>query len=274
MKNLNGMSFGFSAVTTGVRKVDYEPELSLSSTVGNIRITPPVTKALFLSHGDYLMFINNIDGENGVLAAIQNRDATLVAFCEENGLDIDSPEAANAIVAEFGMWAIAKGIQLYDSKGVALTVRERMTDEDKRNYVLANYDAVLEGAKNGNDEETKAAIARDGITKEEIVEILADGIQGSLVPKFKGAKLANPSGITGIGATLTCSDGATWNTLKEDLGEEKTSLIKTYEVNLDNPIEVEVNNGHEIVKVKALLLGDSKTSKPIVRTKKAAAEKK
>lgn len=268
MKNLNGMSFGFSAVTTGVRKMDYEPEMSLSTTVGNIRLTPPVTKAMFLSQGDYLMFVNNIEGENGVMAGIQNRDENLVAFCEEQGLDIDSPEATAAIIAEFGMWAIAKGVQLFDSKGVALTVRERMTEEDKKNYIAANYEDAYDSAVNGKDEETKAAITRDGITKEEIIEILAKSVQGSVVPKYKGAKLANPSGITGIGATLTCSDGATWTALKEDLGEEKDKLIKTYEVDIENPIEVEVNNGYEVIKVKAYLLGDSKTAKPVARGKR------
>ena len=54
MKTVNGMSFGFSAVNAGQRNVAVEPQLIAVSTEGNFRMTPPVSRALGLSSGDYI----------------------------------------------------------------------------------------------------------------------------------------------------------------------------------------------------------------------------
>ena len=61
MKTVNGMSFGFSAVNAGQRNVAVEPQLIAVSTEGNFRMTPPVSRALGLSSGDYVTFLHNID---------------------------------------------------------------------------------------------------------------------------------------------------------------------------------------------------------------------
>lgn len=106
MKSVN-VKFGFSAVNAGQRNVNYDPQVIAVSTPGGFRITSPVSKILNVQHGDYIMFINNIPG---IDQAIVERNEALVEFCDENGIDFDSPEAAIAIHKEFDKWGIAKGI--------------------------------------------------------------------------------------------------------------------------------------------------------------------
>ena len=53
------------------------------------------------------MFLSNVAN---IDAAITNKVAEVVDFCEANGLELGSPEAAIALHKEFDMWAIAKGI--------------------------------------------------------------------------------------------------------------------------------------------------------------------
>ena len=108
MKTFGKMSFGFSVVNAGQRNVSYEPELVAGANAGSFRITPPVSKALLLQHGDNIMFVTNADN---IDAAIRDKAPEVVEFCTANGLDIDSMEAAIAIHKEFDMWGIAKGIQ-------------------------------------------------------------------------------------------------------------------------------------------------------------------
>ena len=106
------VKFGFGVAISGQRNNDYVPELVALSTKGGFRITPQVSKKLGVASGDYVMFINNFDE---IEAAVRAHAEVIVKFCEANGLDIDSPEAIEAAKNEFGMWAIAKGIQCFDS---------------------------------------------------------------------------------------------------------------------------------------------------------------
>ena len=85
MKTLK--SFGFSIVNAGKRVKDVNPELILTSSIGNFRVTAPVSKALGLQNGDYIMFINT---HENVDAAIANKNAEAVAACEAMGFAIDS----------------------------------------------------------------------------------------------------------------------------------------------------------------------------------------
>ena len=139
--NLKGMSFGFSAVNVGQRNVNVEPQVIATSTEGGFRITPPVSKALNVGHGENIMFITNVDN---IDAAIASRNEELVAFCEEQGLEFGTPEATIAIHKEFDLWGIAKGIQEFDPKGNAKYVQERLSKKDKINFVNANFEAMLE----------------------------------------------------------------------------------------------------------------------------------
>ena len=83
------LSFGLGAVNVAKRGVVSEPELVINPTVGAFRITPPVSRALGLANGDYVMFISTVAE---VDKAIAERNPELVALCAENGIDINTPE--------------------------------------------------------------------------------------------------------------------------------------------------------------------------------------
>ena len=80
MKTVNGMSFGFSAVNAGQRNVAVEPQVIAVSTEGNFRMTPPVSRALGLSSGDYVTFLHNIDEINALLRLFAENDDTELRF--------------------------------------------------------------------------------------------------------------------------------------------------------------------------------------------------
>lgn len=135
-----GLSFGMGIVNAGQRAVSEEPELVVVSTPGSFRMTAQVSKALGIAHGEYVMFINNCANIDN---AIINKVPEVVAFCEEQGLDIESPEAAMAVHAEFDIWALAKGIAELDKNGNPCTTRVRMTKNDKIKYVNTYFKKLL-----------------------------------------------------------------------------------------------------------------------------------
>lgn len=265
MKQFSKVSFGFGVVTAGQRNVSYEPELVVTSNPGSFRITPPVSKALLIAHGDNVMFIHNIDQ---IDAAIQENNADLVKFCEEKGLEFGSDAANIAIHNEFDLWAIAKGITEFDEKGNKKMTRVRMTKEDKRKYVEANFEACLENAKNIGNEEFVAALTREGITEEEVKSLLIEALQGDEVLKRTGSKAANPAGMTGYNVTLGFTDSNVWNQMKADLKENADKVNRVFEVNIDELIDVSIFDGHKNVTVKAAVLGNYKDEKPSRSAKK------
>lgn len=261
-------AFGFSAVNAGQRNVAVEPQLVATSTLGQFRLTAPITRLLGIAPGDYVMFINNtIDIDN----ALKAQTPEVVAFAKEQGLELGSAELAIAMHKEYDVWGIAKGIALYNSKGIALSVKERLTYKDKVALVEADFDAMLEGyisaAQADGNEDAVTAITREDITREEQVEIIANGIEGRELPKFQGSKTANPSGLTGVGLPVTFTDTNVWNQLKADM-EDKEVLNRTFDINTDEVETVVMNNGHEDVKVSVVFLGTSVDAKPTSRTTK------
>ena len=266
MKTFGKLSFGFSAVNAGQRNVSYEPELVAGANAGSFRITPPVSKALLLQHGDNIMFVTNADN---IDAAIRDKAPEVVEFCTANGLDIDSIEAAIAIHKEFDMWGIAKGIQEFDSKGNPKTTRERMTKADKVKYVDNHFEECLESARASENEELVAALNRKGATEEELKAVLIEAIQGDEVAKYKGSKCANPASTTGTGVSLTFTDSNVWNQLKADMGNTAEKLNRVFVIDVENLVDAEIFNGHENVAVKVAVLGESKEEKPIRVGKKA-----
>lgn len=254
-----GLSFGFSALNAGQRQVVYEPQVIATSTDGGFRITPIISKLLGVESGDNILFITNVDN---IDAAIQNDNAEVVAFCEENGLAPKSPEAIIAVHKAFDLWAIAKGVQEYDAKGNPKTSTERLTKKDKMLYVSNNFEAIMEQAMASDNEELKASLNIEGITTEEQVSILAELVKGRELPKFKGSKCANPAGLTGTNVTLTFTDSNVWAQLKADLGENATKFNRVFNVDVNNIMDVEINNGYENVSVKALILGDYTDVRP------------
>lgn len=257
--NGKAMGFGFSAVNAGQRNVSVEPQVIVVSTEGNFRITPPVSRVLGIGHGDYVMFLNNVDNIDAAIAA---KDAQIVAFCKEQGLEIGSPEAAIAIHKAFDMWAIAKGIVEYDTKGNQKTSTERLTKNDKIKFVSQNFTDMLEQAMQQADDETKEALSRDGITKEEQIDILSAFVTPRELPKYKGSKVANPAGLTGAGTSLTFTDSNVWKQLKADMGDDATALNRVFDVDVENIQDIILNDGYKEVTVKAIVLGEYSDKEP------------
>lgn len=257
--NGKAMGFGFSAVNAGQRNVSVEPQVIVVSTEGNFRITPPVSRVLGIGHGDYVMFLNNVDNIDAAIAA---KDAQIVAFCEEQGLEIGSPEAAIAIHKAFDMWAIAKGIVEYDTKGNQKTSTERLTKNDKIKFVSQNFADMLEQAMQQADNETKEALSRDGITKEEQIDILSAFVTPRELPKYKGSKAANPAGLTGAGTSLTFTDSNVWKQLKADMGDTATELNRVFDVDVEDIQDIVLSDGYKEVTVKAIVLGEYSDKEP------------
>ena len=254
-----GIAFGFSVVNAGQRNTSLEPQLIAVSTEGNFRITPAVSKVLGIAHGENIMFISNT---SEIDRAIAEKNEGIVAFCEEAGLELGSIEAATAIHAEFDQWAIAKGVQEYDPKGNVKTGTERLTKNDRLKFVASKFDEMLEGALADASEEVIEALSRDGVTKEEQMDILADFVTPREIPKLKGSKAANPSGATGAGTSLTFTDSNVWKQLKEDLGETATEVNRVYDIDIDDVQDITLDNGFENITVKALVLGDYTDKEP------------
>lgn len=254
-------AFGFSAVNAGQRNVSVEPQLHALSTLGGFRLTAPVTRVLGIAPGDYVMFINNVAE---IDAAIAQNAPEVVAFAEEQGLTLGTPELAIAMHKEFDMWAIAKGIALYKSNGVAITVKERLSAKDKETLVLANFDSTLESAMASGNDELVAELSREGITKEEQVKILASLIEGKEVQKYQGSKTATTSGCTGVGLPVNFTDSNVWNQLKVDM-EEPEKMNRIYSIDVEDVQTITLNNGYEDVNVPIVVLGEYTEKAPIVR---------
>lgn len=269
--NVKAMGFGFGVVNAGQRNVTVEPQFIAVSTEGNFRITPPVSKVLGVGHGDYIMFLNNVDNIDAAIAA---KADVIVEFCEANGLELGTPEAAIAIHKEFDMWAIAKGIIEYDTKGNVKTTTERLTKNDKVKYVSQHFEEMLAAAAEQADDETKEALSRDGITKEEQIDILTAFVVARELPKYKGSKVANPAGLTGAGTSLTFTDSNVWKQLKADMGDDAEKMNRIFDVDVENLQDVTLSDGYNEVTVKAIVLGDSVDKEParIGKGKDAEAE--
>lgn len=253
------IKFGLSAVNAGQRNVVCEPQLIATSTDGGFRVTAPVTKALGLQHGENIMFVSNIDA---IDMAIAQKDENLVNFCEEQGLDFGSVEATNAIHKEFDVWAIAKGIVERDTKGNVKKTSMRLTKEDRLRFVEQRYEEMLASAKESNDESLVDAITREGITEEEVKDILCDYVVADEVDKVKGSKLASTSGVTGVGVNLTFTDTNVWKQLKYDLGENSGKINRVFSIDMESMTDVEIYDGYENILVKALVLGDFVDKEP------------
>ena len=261
-------AFGFSAVNAGQRNVTVEPQLLAVSTSGGFRLTAPVTRVLGIAPGDYVMFINNVAE---IDAAIAKQTPEVVAFAEEQGLELGSVELSIAMHKEFDMWAVAKGIALYKSNGTPITAKERLTLKDRKALVLADFDNTLEAAMTSGNDELVDALSREGITKDEQVEILASLIEGKEVQKYQGSKAAATSGRTGAGLPLNFTDSNVWNQLKHDM-ENAEGMNRVYTLDVDDVQTIVLNNGYEDVKVPMIVLGDHVDEEPIARGSKEEVE--
>lgn len=268
MKLGNKLSFGLSAVQSGQKlaAVVSKPTLTANSTTGKFTVTPAVSKALNVSVGENIMFFNN---RREIEEAISIKDDALVAVCQEAGIDLDTEEGVAQVIKEFTEWYIAKGELLYDSKGNPVMACERYTAADKQAYIDAHIDEYLA------DDDTRAELARR--CEEAGVEATDENMAAKLTvddvetPKFhamSGSKTSTTSTATGVGAQLSFTDTAIWNMMKEDLGDDKASMNRIYDVDVAHPLTTEFNNGKENVSVRAYKLEFDKDTAPIVREKK------
>lgn len=251
MKTFGKLSFGMSVVNLAKRGVVAEPELIANTTPGSFRLTAPVTRALGIASGDYVMFVGNTAA---IDMAIAQKDEELVAWCQENNIDITSPAGIDAIHEAFDMWAVAKGIQEFDAKGNPIKVSERWTKDAKMAYVSNDFDNIFESAKANGEADFVAALTAEGMTKEAQIEMIANSLQPEVVDKYRGAKCANPSKFVGIGNVVTFADASVWTALKANMGETMKSHSRIFSVDITELMDVVINDGCKDVTIKAAVL--------------------
>lgn len=262
---MNKLSFGVNAIQAGQKTaaVNAAPQLIANSTSGKFVITPPVSKALNIAVGENVMFLNNIAG---VEMAIQNRVSDIVAYAEENGIDINTREGEDAVLKVFTQWFIAKGVKMYKSNGEPIYASERYTKEDKAKYLAEHAYDIVEANR-------EALVEQFGdLTDDELASKLTIDMVES--PKFhacSGSKTATTASTTGVGCQLNFTDSAIWAALKSDI-EDPTKKNRTFNVVLNEAQTVDYNNGKENVKITILPIEFVEDTDPIARAKKESAE--
>ena len=263
MKLGNKISFGVQAVQAGQKSstVNAAPQLIANSTSGKFVITSPVSKALNVAVGENVMFLNNIQG---VEAAIQARVEDVVNYAAEKGIDINTREGEEQLLAAFTQWFIAKGVKQYDAKGNPIMASERYTKDDKAKYLDEHKMEIV-------DVNRDALVAQFGeMSDEELAEKLT--IDMVEAPKFhacSGSKTATTASATGVGCQLNFTDTAIWGALKADLGDLATKKNRIYNVLLDEVQKVDFNNGKENVTIDIYPIEFVEDTDPIVRATKA-----
>ena len=263
MKLGNKISFGVQAVQAGQKSstVNAAPQLIANSTSGKFVITSPVSKALNVAVGENVMFLNNIQG---VEAAIQARVEDVVNYAAEKGIDINTREGEEKLLAAFTQWFIAKGVKQYDSKGNPIMASERYTKDDKAKYLDEHKMEIVDANRD-------ALVAQFGeMSDEELAEKLT--IDMVEAPKFhacSGSKTATTASATGVGCQLNFTDTAIWGALKADLGDLATKKNRIFNVLLDEVQKVDFNNGKENVTIDIYPIEFVEDTDPIVRATKA-----
>lgn len=254
-----------NAVQAGQKSstVNAEPRLIANSTPGKFQITSAVSKALGISVGENVEFFNNI---NGLEKLANNPTQDVRAYCEDNGINIDTVEGKREFVEACTEWFIAKGHQEFTSAGKPIMATIRCTKEDKLEAIAQNgadmikdeaFRAVLierVGDENASDEELIAAIS-------------VDDIESPKTESYTGSKTATTGTATGVGCPLNFTDTSIWNAMKANLGDAKDKKNRVYNVLLDQPMEVSVNNGFETITVTAYPVEFVEDVDPIVRNK-------
>ena len=263
MKLGNKISFGVQPLQAGQKSspVNAAPQLIANSTSGKFVITSPVSKALNIAVGEKVMFLNNIQG---VEAAIQARVEDVVNYAAEKGIDINTREGEEQLLAAFTQWFIAKGVKQYDAKGNPIMASERYTKDDKAKYLDEHKMEIVDANRD-------ALVAQFGeMSDEELAEKLT--IDMVEAPKFhdcSGSKTATTASATGVGCQLNFTDTAIWGALKADLGDLATKKNRIYNVLLDEVQKVDFNNGKENVTIDIYPIEFVEDTDPIVRATKA-----
>lgn len=264
---INGLSFGINVVASGVKTSSVnEPVLVVCSAKGGFYISGAVSKALGLMAGDSIMFANDAaDVEKAVI----NRVDAIVEFAQKNGFDLDTPKGTSACVAAVTTWYIAKGVPMFRKTGEPVMVNVRLTKEEKKKYFDEHVDEVIE---NNRDKLIAAYELAETATDEEIkAAFKVDDMPSPQTQSVTGCKLSSNANVIGTGLKLTFSDSNNWEQLKSDL-EDKNSVKRSYDVDINNPIVSKYNNGKEDVAITFYALGEYKDEAPSRTSKKGGAE--
>lgn len=263
MKLMKKIGFSLNSVQAGQKSatVNAEPRLICNSTTGKFTVTAPVTKALGIAVGENLMFTNNA-AQAEALVANPNEDC--LAWAAENGIDLNTAEGQKALYDELFVWAIAKGVPQFDSKGNAIKAKERYTKEDKQKFIDANADAILAENREALIERNGGVDADDDTLK---ALITVEDVPSPEYHAHTGSKTATTGNSTGIGCQLNLTDTSIWHQLKKDIpADERDGVNRVFAVDLENPIEANVDDGtRDGVVVKAYLLEFLSDEKPMVR---------
>lgn len=253
------LSFGFGAVLSGQKtsSVNSTPQLIANSTKGKFTITSPVSKFLGIAVGEHVMFVNNLDA---IEAALQENGDAVQALAAEQGIDISTTEGQAQFIKANAIWAIAKGVKLYNSNGTEKQASLRLTADDKAEYIKKNGAAIAA-------ENTDALVARlagvdvENVTDEMREQYDMDDLIAAITPDDinlttaaqSGSKTATSGNATGVGLQLGFTDNNIWNQLKSDLDEEtRIKINRVYDVKLDEVFTTEFNNGKEVIDIKCV----------------------
>lgn len=259
-----GRNFGIQAVQAGQKSatVNAVPQLIANSTTGKFTITAPVSKALNIAVGEYVMFGNNI---SEVEAAINANNPDIVAWAEENGIDLTTAEGKAAVLREATVWYIAKGVTKYDKLGKPLMVSQRLTKEDKAAFIEDNKAAIL---ADNRDALVELVGNPDATDEELLAAITEDIVEFPKVNAVEGSKTASTGNFTGVGAQLGFTDTAVWSALKADMAD-KSKKTRIFDVDLTNPVTAPYNNGYKTVDVTYYPIEFVSDEDVIVRAQKA-----
>ena len=266
---LGNVSFGLDSlnvVASGVKTstVSNEPQLVALSTKGGFAITPAVSKALNLASGDNIMFVNNSSWAENEVA---QRTDQVVAIAQENGLDLDNPVAAQAIVTALTMWFIGKAYAKKTKTGKDVMSPVRLSAEEKAELLKSQLPDIV--ANNREALIEQFGLSSDASDEEIASHVTVDNIATPEAPAYVGAKLASNGNVPGVGLKLSFSDTSTWEQMKSDL-EDKTAVKRVFDIDLKGRVVVKLNNGYEDVDVTLYPVGDYTDEKPVRVGKKSA----
>lgn len=221
-----GLQFGMSAVQSGKRvmQTSNEPTLIANSTKAKFSLTGAVTRIMGLIPGDNVQFVSNIAD---IDAAIAERDAEVMAWCEENNVEFGTEAARAALIQNFGEYGICKGVPLFEKNGEIKLAGVRMTAEQKAAAFELNKERIAEEVGKS------------------VKEVTIDDYNPT-TRAYSGARTSTSSNLTGLGLPLTFSDSSMWSELKENLGDEAEKFNRVFEVNLNEPFVVAVETGKVI----------------------------
>lgn len=246
-----GLHFGMSAVQSGKRvmQASNEPTLTANSTKAKFSLAGAVTRIMGLVPGDNVQFVSNIAD---IDAAIAERDAEVMAWCEENNVEFGTEAARAALIQNFGEYGICKGVPLFEKNGEIKLAGVRMTAEQKAAAFELNKERIAEEVGKS------------------VEEVTIDDYNPT-TRAYSGARTSTSSNLTGLGLPLTFSDSSMWSELKENLGDEAEKFNRIFEVNLNEPFIVAVETGKvigdekETVEVNAYKISFKADEEPAVR---------